>query len=115
MLHHTPKTMALMVWQAAAKLSSAEAGLPLQDPTGASARALDRPDGVQLYVREFTVAAGTQQRGLVVMVHGWAWHSRHFVPLAKELTAAGVRGVATGSCSLQRVAAGVTALRALLC
>lgn len=62
-----------------------------QDPTGATARALPRPDGVQLYVRDLAVSAGTQQRGLVVMVHGWSWHSRYFMPLAHKLAEAGAR------------------------
>ena len=61
----------------------------MQDPTGAYVRALPRPDGVELYVRDFLGPAGTQARGLLVMVHGWSWHSRYFQPAAEHFVQQG--------------------------
>ena len=71
------------------KAAAGHARAWLQDPTGAYVRALKRPDGVELYVRDFLVHSGTQAKGLVVMVHGWSWHSRYFQPAAEHFTQQG--------------------------
>ena len=58
----------------------------LQDDTGALAHSLRRPDGIQLYVRQYNVSSSIQARGVVVLVHGWTWHSGYFAPFAHYLT-----------------------------
>jgi hypothetical protein len=63
----------------------------MQDGTGAQARAFARPDGVELYLREYLVHSGTVARGLVVLVHGWNWHSGYFKPCADFLVSKGAR------------------------
>jgi hypothetical protein len=52
-------------------------------------RALKRPGGIELYVRDFLVPSGTQAKALIVMVHGWSWHSRYFQPAAEHFTQQG--------------------------
>ena len=63
----------------------------VQDPTGALARALPRPDGVELYLREWPMTAGVAARAVLVIAHGYMWHSGYFQPLAEHLTGKGVR------------------------
>ena len=52
-------------------------------------RALEQPDGVELYTREYLVHSGTQARGVVLLVHGFTWHSGYFQPFAEFLTKSG--------------------------
>eukprot|EP01025_Chloroclados_australasicus_P059070 TRINITY_DN7457_c0_g1_i3.p1 TRINITY_DN7457_c0_g1~~TRINITY_DN7457_c0_g1_i3.p1 ORF type:complete len:353 (+),score=37.90 TRINITY_DN7457_c0_g1_i3:94-1152(+) len=57
----------------------------LHDETGARVRALERPDAVELYTREYLVHSGVEQHGVVVLVHGFSWHSGYWEPFAKHL------------------------------
>jgi hypothetical protein len=61
----------------------------VQDGLGTYVRGLTRPDGVELYLRDWVVHAGTQAKGLVVLVHGGTWHSGYYGPLAGHLTSLG--------------------------
>lgn len=65
----------------------------MQDDTGALARALERPDGVQLYVRDYVVHAGVQAKALVVIIHGGGWHSAYFKPVADHFNRKGACGL----------------------
>jgi hypothetical protein len=62
----------------------------VQDNTGSYVQTLERPDGVQLYVRDFLVHSGTQATALVVMVHAFGGQSEDFSKTADYFTTKGV-------------------------
>ena len=49
-------------------------------------RAFEQPDGVELYTREYVTPSGVPARGVVLLVHGFTWHSGYFQPFAEFLT-----------------------------
>jgi hypothetical protein len=52
-------------------------------------RSLERPDGVQLYLRDFLVHSGTQAKALVVMVHAFGRQSEDLIKAADHFTSQG--------------------------
>lgn len=66
----------------------------MQDTSPATVHKLVRPDGLELHVLRYDVPATTQVKGLVVLVHGFSWHSGYFQPLAERLTNQGLAVVA---------------------
>jgi alpha-beta hydrolase superfamily lysophospholipase len=61
----------------------------MQDIAGAYTSSLDRPEGLELYVRDYPVHPGTQAKALVVMVHGTTFHSGPFQPVAEYFNTQG--------------------------
>ena len=57
----------------------------MQDDSGAYVRAFERPDGVELCLREFLLHSGVTARGAVVLVHGAFVYSAVLQPFIDHL------------------------------
>lgn len=60
-----------------------------QDENGAYVRPFERPDGVELYLREFLLHPGVTARGAAVLVHGMTVYSAVLQPLIDHLVQSG--------------------------
>eukprot|EP00892_Ulva_mutabilis_P012443 jgi/Ulvmu1/9571/UM054_0001.1 len=69
---------------------SSEGEAVTQDETGAYVRAFERPDGVELYLREFQIHPGVTARGAAVLVHGFTVHSGVLQPFIDHLVKNGI-------------------------
>lgn len=61
-----------------------------QDEHGAYVRPFERPDGVELYLREFLLHSGVTARGAAVLVHGMTVYSGTLQPFIDHLVQNGV-------------------------